>query len=338
MGHATLRDVAAAAGVSVSTASRALADNPVIAERTRERVRRCAEELNYRPNAQARALRSARTHIIGVTVPSLVNPYFAKMAHVIQQAAADHQLSTIISTTAENPDRLATSLDALSAQRVDGILAVPYIGSEDAFTRLRQARIPVILIDRELPAAALPTIASDPHPGIDAAVAHLLARGHTHIGYLSGPMTTSTGVGRLAAFEEACGRRGVEKREIYRGGYDRAIGYAGTEELLDRGVHAVIAGDSMMSVGALEACHARGVDIGRDLALIGFDDNATMRLQSSPVSVIDQDVADLATRGLHLLLDLIIGKAPPEATITTPTTFFTRPSSDFHRTPKEVTP
>lgn len=330
MARATLRDVAAAAGVSVSTASRALADHPGIAARTRATVRARAAELNYQPNAQARALRGSRTNIIGLTVPSLVNPFFATMAHVIQQEATRQGWSTIISSTDEDPDRLATSLQTLAALQVDGILAVPYSGSGDSFARLRHARVPVVLVDRELPDADLPTVSSDPRPGVDAAVAHLLDGGHRHIGYLSGPMSTSTGVGRLAAFEEACGRRGVEKHEIHHGGYERSLGHDGTLDLLDRGVEAIIAGDSMMSVGALEACHARRVRIGEDLALIGFDDNPTMRLQASPVSVIDQGVADLALRALTLLTGLMSGTSPP-APVTLPTTLIIRPSSNFTR-------
>ncbi|MDO5511766.1 LacI family DNA-binding transcriptional regulator [Corynebacterium sp.] len=327
MARPTLKDVAAAAGVSVSTASRALAGNPAIASATTARVRACAADLNYQPNAQARALRSSRTNIIGLTVPSLANPFFATMAHVIQQEASRHGLSTIISSTAEDPDQLATSLGTLAAQQVDGILAVPYNGSAAAFTRLG---MPVVLVDRELPDAHLPTVASDPRPGIDAAVAHLLERGHRHLGYLSGPMTTSTGVGRLAAFEEACGRHGVDKQEIYHGGYDRSDGYDGTLDLLDRGVEAIIAGDSMMSVGALEACHARRIAIGSELAFIGFDDNPTMRLQAIPITVVDQHVADLATRALHLLIGLMSGTSPPTPP-TIPTTLIIRPSSDFTR-------
>lgn len=327
MARTTLRDVAAAAGVSVSTASRALAGNPAISPGTRERVRACAEQLNYRPNAQARALRSSRTNIIGLTVPSLVNPFFAGMAHAIQQEADRHGLSTIISSTSEDPARLSTSLEVLTSQQVDGLIAVPYNGTEQAFTRVP---MPTVLVDRELPTAGLPTVATDPAPGITAAVDHLLDNGHRHIGYLSGPVTTSTGVRRLAAFEEACDSRGVRERSIHHGGFDHSIGFAGTLELLDRGVEAIIAGDTMMSIGALEACHAQRIALGRDLALIGFDDNATMRLQAAPVSVIDQDVAEMGRRALHLLLDLMSGHSPPEP-ITIPTTLIIRPSSDFTR-------
>lgn len=314
----TLKDVAAAAGVSISTASRALAGNPVIAERTRARVRRCAEELSYRPNPQARALRSARTNIIGVALPSLANPFFARMAHAIQQEAAAHHLCTIISSTAEDATQLHHSLEVLANQRVDGILAVPHPGSEESFAELVQARIPVVLIDRELPGTGLSTVASDPRPGMDAAVAHLVANGHRYIGYLPGPANASTAVGRLAAFEEACGRYGVDKREIHRGD---------AFALLERGVDAIIAGDTTISLAALETFHTHKVTAGQDLAFIGFDDNLTMRLQAHPVSVIDQDVDHLGRTALNLL---IADVGAPES-ITTPTCLIIRPSSDFRR-------
>lgn len=317
----TLKDVAAAAGVSISTASRALAGNPVIAERTRQRVRRCAEELNYRPNPQARALRSARTNIIGVALPSLANPFFARMAHAIQQEAADNHLCTIISSTAEDTKHLHYSLDVLANQRVDGILAVPHPGSEASFEKLTRARIPVVLVDRELPGTGLPTVASDPRPGMDAAVSHLVANGHRHIGYLPGPANASTAAGRLAAFEEACGRHGVDKREIHRGD---------ALELLERGVDAIIAGDTSISLAALGTFHTHKVAIGQDLAFIGFDDNITMRLQTHPVSVIDQDVDNLGRTALNLLIALIADAGATES-VTTPTSLIIRPSSDFRR-------
>lgn len=334
----TLKDVAAAAGVSVSTASRALADNPVISTETRERVRECALALNYRPNAQARALRSSRTNIIGVTVPSLVNPFFAEMAAAIQTAATDHGLSTIISSTAEDPDQLIDSLRVLTGQRVDGVIVVPHQGTEQALSELARADLPVVLVDRELPGAALATVVSDPDTSLQEAVAHLVGHGHLPVGYLSGPMNTSTGRRRLAAFRSACNALDLPEQPVYLGGYLHEEGYRGTCRLLDAGVRAIIAGDTMMSVGALEACHARGVAIGRDLALIGFDDHPVMRLQASPVSVIDQQVDEMGRTALRQLLSLMSGAAPPTTTVYTPTSFLVRPSSDFPSPAKEVSP
>ncbi|GAB2511495.1 HTH-type transcriptional repressor PurR [Corynebacterium atrinae] len=342
---ATLKDVAHAAGVAVSTASRALAGNPVVSQETSDRVRQCAEQLNYRPNAQARALRSSRSNIIGVTIPSLVNPYFAEMAAVIQEEANRAGISTIISSTSEDAERLIDSLHILSDQRVDGIIAVPYNGTEDSLAALDATGMPLVLVDRELPGNKHLSVASDSSAGLSSAVAHLLEKGNRRIGYLSGPMTTSTGVTRLEEFTAACHHFQLPEQPIYQGGYHREDGYRGTEWLLSQNVDAIIAGDSMMTVGALEACHKKGIAIGHDVALIGFDDQPIMRLQACPITVIDQQVATMGRLAFSLLHNLITdeggsGKSPPSS-IRTPTTLIIRASSDFDRsstTDKEVRP
>lgn len=331
---ATLKDVAAAAGVAVSTASRALAGNPIVAVETRERVQKCAEALNYRPNAQARALRSSRSNIIGVTIPSLINPYFAEMASAIQQEASRRGLSTIISSTSEDPDQLTDSLHVLADQRVDGILVVPYNGTEAVLRELDSSGMPLMLMDRELPDSGLTSVASDPSMGFTAAVDHLVSRGHRRIGYLSGPLTTSTGQSRLEAFTAAVRARGLGEMPVYHGGFHRSNGLEGARALLNQDVDAVIAGDSMMSIGALEACHVAGIVIGRDLAFIGYDDQPVMALQSCPITVIDQGVADMGRMALRLLLDMASGKSPP-ATHRLPTSLIIRPSTNFHHNPAQ---
>lgn len=330
----TLKDVAAAAGVAVSTASRALAGSPVVAIETRERVQKCAEELNYRPNAQARALRSSRSNIIGVTIPSLINPYFAEMASAIQQEASRHGLSTIISSTSEDPDQLTDSLHVLADQRVDGILVVPYNGTEDVLRELTDSGLPLVLVDRELPDSGLTSVASDPTDGFTAGISHLADMGHRRIGYLSGPLTTSTGQSRLEAFHDACLAHGLDDSPIYQGGFHRANGLEGARALLNQDVDALIAGDSMMSIGALAACHSAGVVIGRDLAFIGYDDHPVMELQSCPITVIDQGVAEMGRMALRLLLDLASGKSPPARHLV-PTSLIIRPSTNFHPDPTQ---
>lgn len=330
----TLKDVALAAGVAVSTASRALAGNPVVAKSTRDRVLYYATEMNYRPNAQARALRNSKSHIIGVIIPSLVNPYFAAMADAIQHQASIAGYSTIISSTSEDPDQFIDSLHVLADQRVDGILVVPYSGTEESLATIADAGTPVVLVDRELPGTQHVSVASDPHEGIAAAVAHLVEQGHRQIGYLSGPMSTSTGQSRYDEFLRACAHHGLENQPIYHGGYDRINGVEGTTELLEQGVSAIIAGDTMMSIGALEACHSTAIKIGEDLALIGFDDQPVLRLQANPISVIDQQVGTMGRTALELLLELMAGKDPPPS-ILIPTHFIVRSSSNF--TPRMIT-
>lgn len=149
MAATTLKNVAAAAGVSISTASRALAGNPAISAATRTRVEQAAVQLNYRPNAQARALRNARSNAIGLVIPSLDNSYFAAMAAAIEQEANAHGVATMITSCGEDPARLERALDALTQRQVDGIITVPLDGAEDAIRQAYSHR-PLLLIDRAL--------------------------------------------------------------------------------------------------------------------------------------------------------------------------------------------
>ncbi|AKK10778.1 LacI family DNA-binding transcriptional regulator [Corynebacterium uterequi] len=317
----TLKDVAREAGVSVSTASRALAGNPVITASTREHVVATAGTLGYRPNAQARALKGARTNTLGVIVPTLANHYFATMVTAIEHAASQQRQLTIVVSNREDPAELANALEILRSQRVDGIICVPHEGARAAIEEA--ADTPMVLIDREVD-AAIPTIVSEAAAAIDEAVGALAP--HGRLGYVAGPASTSTGRRRTAAFHEACRRRGITDAATYTGGYTRESGRAGADALLDAGATALLAGDSMMTIGALDACHRRGVTLGEDVLLVGFDRHPVFELQPVPVAVIDQDVEAMATRAWALLDALIDGQPPPAGVIRTPALLVPRPS------------
>lgn len=308
---ATLKDVAAACELSVSTVSRALAHNPAIPESTRKKVRDAARRLNYQPNVQARALQTKRTQTIGLTIPSLVNPYFAELAEAVQMAAAKRGYTTVVANTFEDPEALSDALNVLYSHRVDGIITVPH---EDCAQQIRvlATHIPIVLLDRGLKdcdAEQLCTVDSDPTPGITAAVNHLHKADLLPIGYLAGPMDTTTGRERLKAFTEACQQLGLSEGSdyhVYPGGYEHEQGYQGTLELLrNHQVAAIVAGDSMMTIGAIDACHQHGIQVGEELALIGFDDFALFRLQPAPLTIIDQHAHDLATTAVEQVLGRI---------------------------------
>lgn len=312
---ATLKDVAAACELSVSTVSRALAQNPAIPETTRKKVRAAARRLNYQPNVQARALQTKRTQTIGLTIPSLVNPYFAELAEAVQMAAAELGYTTVVANTFEDPEALSEALSVLYSHRVDGIITVPH---EDCAQQIRDlaAHIPIVLLDRGLKdcdAEQLCTVDSDPLPGIRAAVEHLNEAKLSPLGYLAGPMDTTTGRERLKAFTETCQQLGLNEGvdyHVYPGGYEHEQGYQGTLELLRKHqVAAIVAGDSMMTIGALDACHQQGIQIGEELALIGFDDFPLFRLQPAPLTVIDQHAHDLATAAV----EQVVGRIQPSA-------------------------
>ncbi|MDO4910407.1 MAG: LacI family DNA-binding transcriptional regulator [Corynebacterium sp.] len=298
---ATLRDVAEEAGLSVSTISRALAGNPVIPEETQERARKAAAKLNYRPNAQARALRSARTNTIGLIVPNMLNQFFAELATSIQNSAVDASLCTLIASTNEDPDQLKRALEVMEDQRVDGLIVVPHAGGEEYINNLRAKGVPIILFDRHLEGCDAPAVISNPEPGLRAAITQLKENGHTRIGYLAGPDNTSTGVERRQTVEDLCNEFGGLDLVIAEGGYLLEEGFEGAENLLDAKVTAIIAGDSMMTLGALQAAHGRQLEIGEDISIVGFDNFLSFQVQKHPLTVIDQNVAQLGKTSFEIL-------------------------------------
>lgn len=320
------------AGVSISTTSRALGGHPAITKATAEKVRAAATELNYQPNAQARALRASRTATIGLAIPSVINPYFAALAATVQRAASEAKLSTILFNSNEDSAELAKSLRVLASHRVDGVLVVPHEENAAQLMELQKMGLPMVLVDRDLPDTGIPSVTSDPDIGLTAAVNHLNECGHLPIGYLSGPMTTSTGRQRLETFHTACRAAGLEGQPVYHGGYHQSEGYEGTRRLLEQGVRAIIAGDSMMSIGALEACHELGLLVGRDIALIGFDDHPVFQLQAAPLTIIDQNVTEIGTRAFEVLQRLIAGDTPPTS-LRLPTTLRIRASTECEKPP-----
>lgn len=316
--RATLRDVAEQAGVSVSTASRALSGFPAISTSTRDRVEKVARELNYLPNLPAKGQRSSTSAAIGLTVPSLVNPYFAEMATAIQEAAERDGYSTVMASTHEDATQFDAALRVFQSQQLSGFIIVPAAESAEAIEDLRQSGHPIVQVDRTLPGLDLPSVVSDPEGSIHEAVRLLYENGHRRIGYLAEPSSTSTGVRRLACFESAVARFPDLEPVVYRGGYRREEGHAGTITLLRDQVTAVIAGDSMMTTGALEACYEMGMQPGVDFALVGFDDQPAFRIQPAPLTVIDQNVTELGRRAWAKLHAMLLGNEyEPEEVLPT---------------------
>lgn len=322
----TLKDIALQADVSIATVSRALADNPAVTQKTRERIQALATELGYRPNAQARALQSSRTNTIGVVVPSLINHYFAAMVTALQDVAEAADMAVIITNSNENAAMMASSLDFLASHGVDGIICVPDEGCADQLEELHRQSLPLVLIDRELPSSSIPTVVSDPEPGIRAAVNLLVRHNALPVGYLSGPTSTSTGRHRLDTFRQACADAGFPEQPVFLGGYEQSRGFQGANHLIGQGVKTLFAGDSMMTIGVLEACHRAGLRIGEDISIVGFDNQPLFGLQPRPLTLIDQHVETMAHRAFAVLNGLIEGEKPQSRYISIPTTLIERES------------
>lgn len=325
----TIRDVARAAGVSSATASRVLSGNPATSAASRERVTAAAAELGFSPNAQARSLRSTRTDSIALLISDVRNPYFADLAHAVEQAARARGLVTFIGNANEDPAQQDEFLDAMMSRRVDGVLLVPQglaggdgTRASPAVERLLTRDIPTVLVDRSLPGVAAPQVTAESAAAVHDAVASLAAHGHRRIAFIGGPEHTSTAAERYGCFRAAVADHGLDADEAlhFHGDFRTASGAEGARWLLglETRPSAVVVADSPMAIGALAVWREAGVRIGADLSVITFDDIEAFALHDPPLATISHDLTAMGTGAVDALATLMAGD-PTEHTVLTST-------------------
>lgn len=312
----TIRDVAARAGVSQATASRALTGSAPASAGAVAQVRAAADALGYRANRAARSLRTHRTGTVGLLISDVRNPFFSELSYVIEQVAAEQDIAIITTNADERVERQSDSLRALTMQQVDGLIVVPQGGAAlDAVAE----NVPVVLLDRRVPGVDAPVVYSDNRTGAQLMIDHLVGLGHTDIALISGPQATSTGRDRLNAALERLANRGCEPRAecLVEGDFQLASGYRAAAHLLDLPVRpsAIFAGDNLMAFGALQAIRERGLRIGQDMALVSFDDTDWFPLLQPPMTVVSQDVHALGTRAFDTLQACMDGQDTQDSRI-----------------------
>ena len=312
----TIRDVALRAGVSQATASRALSGAGSASPATVDAVRQAAADLGYRVNKAARSLRTQRTDTIGLLVSDVRNPFFSDLAYAIEQAAAEHRIGVITTNADERPDQQDAALRALAAQRVDGLIVVPQGGG-----RLHLPHLPVVMVDRRAPGVDAPVVQSDNATGSRQMIDHLVGLGHRDIALISGPRSASSGRDRLEASLAALAAHGCTPRPewVVEGDFQEGSGHLAAAQLLDAPERptAIFAGDNLMAVGALVEARRRGLRIGRDIALVCFDDTRWFPLLDPPMTVVAQDVAALGHQAFATLRARMTGQPVDDVLIPT---------------------
>lgn len=304
---ATIRDVAAEAGVSVATVSRVASggDYPIGAE-TKAKVLAAIERLNYRPNGMAKGLTQRNSRLIGVVAPDMSNPYYPEVTRGIEDVATARGYQVLSCSTDRDPARARASIDALLAKRV---AALAVIGGGDE----------VVLDDRDLEAYGtevvmigratrrFPTVRVENAEAGHEVGRHLLALGHRRIGFVSGHRGSSASDERLRGFRRALKEAGVEHRSehVQNGDYTEAGGYDATRRLMNLSAppSAIFAASDRMAIGALAALRDMQVRVPEDVALVGFDDIPMAEYLRPALTTVSVSAHRLGTEAMGLLLD-----------------------------------
>lgn len=307
----TIRDVAEKAGVSPATTSRVLSGHPSTSASSRKAVERAVAQLKFRPNAQARSLRRTTTQTLGLLIPDIRNPFFADLAHAVEQQAHDVGYLTLFGNANENVEQQDRYFDVMLSQRVDGLIAAPQ-GDRRNLTSILDSGLPTVFVDRVIEETDVPSISPDNRTGVHAAVEYLTELGHRRIGYIAGPQSTSTGRERLQAFHEAVQASSADNDSdlVYIGDFQTASGASGAHALLDLpdAPTAILAADSLMSIGAINVCNERDVAIGPDLSFVGYDDIGAFALLNPALTVIAHDVDAMGRGAVDMLMEVIAGR------------------------------
>ena len=208
MPHVTIRDVAALAQVSPATVSRVLNDDDRVAGELRIRVRDAAAQLGYRPNGQARSLRTKATKVLGLIISDIQNPFFTALVRGVEDAASEHDYSVVLANADENLTKERRYLEVTAAERMAGVILSPASTSRTRIGELVHEEIPVVTIDRRI-AADVDSVAVDNVAGARQAVEHLLKAGATRVGIIAGPEDVSTAADRVEGYHAALRDAGI---------------------------------------------------------------------------------------------------------------------------------
>lgn len=309
-------EIARLAGVSKATVSRVLNHSSVVRQETREKVLRIIEENDYIPSETARGLSKGNSDVIGVVFPDLENPFFYGLLKGITNVATKNQYNVLIFYTDENVDMEKEVLHVAKGRALAGLI-VTAVGVNDPETAAllssyEDAGVPVVLLDRELKDGGFCSIQSENLEGSCQAVSALIAQGHTKIGLLAGCDWLSPVVERAEGYKKALQDAGIPIRPEYLffGDSMSRKAYQAMNRFLDLPdpPTAIFTTNNMATLGALQCLTERGLTLGRDISLIGFDDIPNLRPIQYGLSVVDRSEEMMGESAMKAMLLRLTGQ------------------------------
>ena len=302
----TMKDVAQAAGVSVTTVSHVINETRYVSKDLRARVLQAMEELSYHPNILARSLRQGITHTIGLIVPDNSNPFFAEIARVAETVGFENDYSVILCNSDKNVERESAYINVLIAKQVDGVIFIAAGSEQQHLRELAAQGIPVVVADREVPQELADVVLVNHEQGGYDATRHLITSGHRRIACIAGPSPLTPSADRVRGYRRALREAGipieeelmVRCTESYLGGETAMAQLLRLDELPT----AVFTYNDVTAIGALRAIRNAGLQVPEDLSIVGFDDIPLASAVVPALTTVAQPIADLATVATELLI------------------------------------
>jgi len=293
-----IREVAKRAGVSTATVSRVVNGTAPVDARTEKRVRAAIQRSGYYPNTHARTLGTGKSHIYGLIISDIENPFFPELVKCFERLAVEHGHEVLIANTDYRPERMEICVRRMLERKVDGVAIMTSEMDPELIRMLNGRGIPIVFLDTGSVGPGISNISLDYDSGVDQAIDHLTSLDHRRIAFVSGPANLPSARTRYEAFVASLRRKKLEcSEELIRSANHRFDGgYAAMLELLKLGTRptAVVASNDLTAIGIMGALFAAGVRVPEDVSVVGFDDIALSSFMPPPLTTIRVSRAEIA--------------------------------------------
>ncbi|AMM52474.1 LacI family transcriptional regulator [Rufibacter sp. DG15C] len=311
MARVTIHDIAKKVNTTASTVSKALNDHPSISTATKELIKEAAQNLNYRQNRLASSLRSGRTNIIGIVIPSSEIGFFATVVHGIEKVARNHGYNVLLFQSNILGEYEVEGIETLLHSSVDGIIAsiAKDTTTLDHYLEVKKRKVPLVLFDRTKDEIGVPSVVIDDYKGAYMATEHLILQGYTRIAHISGAQHVKIFNDRLRGYVDAlrANHLTVDDDLIQYGKNSIESGRACMQALLDSAKvpDAVFAVEDFTALGAQQIIKQNGYKIPQQIGLIGFGNESFSPFITPGLSTVDQQAAQMGEEAFNMFLHQI---------------------------------
>ena len=320
----TITEVAEKAEVSPATVSRVVNGSAPVSSSKEERVRKAIQELNYKTNKFASALRKNRSDVVGIVVPDVSNPFFSTLIRGAENQLFNSEKAGMICDLDSKPKREGEYVDKLLREQVDGVIIVSTQKSVSHIKRIQKKGIAIVAADRDPYLEGISKVMANNHKGGNIACDHLIKQGYQTFGFLKGPSGTSTATLRYEGFKEELHDHGLELRNefVFKGNYSFDGGRKAAKKLIgsieeQHFPFGIVAADDLMALGAIQEFIKADLDIPNDVGIVGFDNIFMTKLLNPSVSTIQVPAYEMGQEAANILVDNIEIKYKGKSTLIT---------------------
>jgi DNA-binding LacI/PurR family transcriptional regulator len=314
-----IRKVAAKARVSTATVSRTINRSDAVTPATAAKVWSAIRELNYHPNTHARTLSSGKSHILGLIISDITNPFFPDLVKAFESVAIERHYEVIVTNTEYNPDRMALCVHRLLNRRVDGIAIMTSEMEPGLVDEVQRAGVPIVTLDTGRPGKRFSNVKVDYSGGIRQAIQHLVGLHHDRLAFIRGPQRLKSAQVRYNAYTRVAEENHLTTSSglIADGEHSIDGGFTAMLNLLPQKPTAVLASNDLSAIGALQALHHKKLNVPGDISIVGFDDITFSRHTQPELTTVRIPRTEVARLAFEALISTSASEIGKEWSVST---------------------